>query len=1060
MTRRLLALLLSLTLLVGLMPMATASAATISPLDDDKFTILWVSDPQWYSFAYPDIITAQNNWVADNYHRMDMRYIVHTGDFVNYPNDHTQWGVMDKAYKVWDDAGLAYGVLAGNHDVDQYDHTTYSQYFGESRFNTKPWYGGSFENNFGHYDLMTIEGIDFLFVYMGYAPTYTEAQMAWLNQVLAAYPNRIAMLALHDYLAATGERSPNGELIFQNVVLKNPNLRTVFCGHNYNATRKIDNIDDNGDGKADRTVYQMMANYQSTTNGGNGFMRFMEFDKADGTITHRTYSPYTETFGSDYEDGVYFDEYGTRDSFTIPFDFSAPVGKDADDPAVGTVINNNEVVFSKTDSADAAVIPVTYQNTAENGDVFNGVGVYDRYFSLNAADAFKNPRSLNYVTATYQNGVGYRVTNVTKGSSLSASDPFVAIPQDGIVIVMDPNVTNNVGVTVNFDAITVGRQLTLRNIGGITTPSAFKTITMDTPVGTFSINATNRVTGNEQWVIYDNASTLAKYDHTWNMLFSFSPVTGQNGAFTLTAAATELGIDKSLSIPQNGFVLAVNTFWSQDPMRKEMAKRFTVGTRVTMNNYTVGQVAASNAQSLLPPDSTGWMGDSSLVGTYQDGNAQVIYKKSGDWPEADYDLSAPITFNPAEKVLVYDFYMESGCKDNIILMFKNSNSSSSTSKEYISIQSYFKDVVISSGSGDIKGDDLNHTGVIDLSSVNFPDTCYNDDGTLTLNTVRILSAGEVDKKLYLRQLTLADEQSVSDDSVTQSISLFDASKLAVGSADKAGSYSYNNGRLTVTADTDAGFEVVMDLNKPVNVRTLKNLLVNIKSDVRFDIKLEVTTAGSDASYGIVSDFYPALGVTLDNNMIPAGSYRKDFDLFSCYEWNNVIPADGISTVKRVVVTLGGKGSMSLYALQLSNGKDIGYFSDGATASSGVSTFESDILNAEVGTSVSAFVSSLTSSGTITVYDKNGMVITAGNVATGMTVTMSANGTVLDTATLSVRGDVNGSGTIDTLDAREVLLTVLGINGLSDAQALAADYDRSGDILSSDAREILLTVVNG
>jgi len=1058
--KRLLAILLCLAMLVGAVPMAT-TAATISPLDDDKFTILWATDPQWYSFKYHDIITVQNQWVVDNYSRMDMRYIVHTGDFVDNPHSHEQWAVMDTAYKMWDDAGLAYGILAGNHDVDQYDHTEFSQYFGASRYNTKPWYGGDYDNHYGHYDLMTIEGVDFLFVYLGYAPDYTDASIAWINSVLAAYPNRIAMLAFHDYLMANGERSPNGEKIFQNVVLQNPNVRQVFCGHNYNSTRKIDTIDDNGDGKADRSVYQMMANYQNTTNGGNGFMRFMEFDIADGTVTHRTYSPYTETFGSDYEDGVDFDEYGTRDSFTMPFDFSAPAAKDAGDPAKGTVINNNELVFSKTDSADAVVIPVTYQNVPENGDTFHGVGVYDRYFSLNAADAFGDPRSLNYITATYQNGDGYRVTAVTKGASLDAADPFVLIPQNGIVMALSPNAENNVGVGVNLDALTVGRKLILRNIGGITTPSPFKATTISTPWGgVYSINGSNRVTGNEQWIIYDNESSFGSYDHSWNMLFSFTPVAGQNGVFTLTTASTRLGVGKAVLLPQNGFILAVNTFWCQDPMRKELAKRFVPGTRITLSNYTVGQAPTFNAQSILPPDSTGWMGDSALVGTYQDGNAQVIYKKGGDWPAADYDLPTPITFDPADKALVYDFYMETGCKDNIMLMFKSSNSASSTSKECVSIQSYFKDVVISSGSGDIKGDDLNHSGTIDLSTVSFPDTCYNDDGTLTLNSIRILSAGEVDKKLFLRQLTLTDELGDADSSTTQSTSLFDATTLAVGDVAKAGSYTYDNGRLTATANTDAGYEVVFNLNKRFNIQTLKNLLVNVKSDTRFDIRLEVTTAGADASYGIVSDFYPALGVTLDNGLIPAGSYRKDFDLLSCYQWNNVVPANGVSTVKRVVITLGGKGTLSLYALQLSNGKDIGYFSDGASASSVSTVLDKELYTVSVGTTVADLLASIPAGGTLTVCDKNGNAVTSGNVATDMTVKLEIGGVVTDSAVIAVLGDVNGSGTLDTLDAREVLMTVLGINSLSEAQKIAADYDQSGTTLSSDAREILLKVVNG
>lgn len=291
---------------------------------DDVFTLLWTSDPQWYSFKYPEIIEHQNQWVADNFEEYDMRYILHTGDFVNLPHEHDEWAVMDEAYAVWDDAELPYGVLAGNHDVDGSDHTEFSEYFGAWRYEDNKWYGGDYDDNFGHYDLMKIEGVEFIFVYLGYNDTYSDDDMAWLNEVLAEHSDRIAFLCFHDYLTAAGRRSASGERFFNEVVLKNPNVRMVLCGHNYASLRITDDIDDDGDGVADRTVFQIIANYQSTPKGGNGFMRFMECDLENGTIANTTYSPYIDSYGSVYESKEPVDEYGTNDTFTIPFDFSQP----------------------------------------------------------------------------------------------------------------------------------------------------------------------------------------------------------------------------------------------------------------------------------------------------------------------------------------------------------------------------------------------------------------------------------------------------------------------------------------------------------------------------------------------------------------------------------------------------------------------------------------------------------------------------------------------------------------------------------------------------------------
>ena len=50
-----------------------------SETNDRRFTIGWVSDPQWYSFKYFEHLTAQNDWIVENYDRLNMKYIVHTG---------------------------------------------------------------------------------------------------------------------------------------------------------------------------------------------------------------------------------------------------------------------------------------------------------------------------------------------------------------------------------------------------------------------------------------------------------------------------------------------------------------------------------------------------------------------------------------------------------------------------------------------------------------------------------------------------------------------------------------------------------------------------------------------------------------------------------------------------------------------------------------------------------------------------------------------------------------------------------------------------------------------
>lgn len=1070
-TMRAAAVVLSIVLVIGTLPM-TAIAATINKLEDHTYTLLWTTDPQWYSFAYPDIISHQNQWVLDNYKRLDVRYTFHTGDFVNYPDDTTQWNVMDKAYKLWDNADYPYGVLAGNHDVVPYkvdsttgavtafNHDSYSKYFGEDRFNDQPWYGESFEDNFGHYDLMTIDGTDFIFVYMGYNSVYNDDVYNWLNYVLSKHADRVATLCFHDYLQANGERSPNGELFFQKVVLKNPNVRMVMCGHNYNSTRKIEDIDDNGDGVADRTVYQIMANYQSTTKGGNGFMRFMECDTAAGEIACRTYSPYTQSFGSDYEDGKMFDEYGTRDNFTIPFDFSQPTPKASGDPEYGTVVVNASVAFAATDSDTVISLPVYYQNTAENCPSYRGVGVYDRYFSADATDAFGNPKMLDYVIARYTQGKGYAVSWVVDGDSL-ADGEIVSIPHDGIVIAI-PN------GKVDLNRLELGRKIVTKGLNGITVPNALKPITLMINGTLYSVNATNRLTGNNEWVIYDTFSGYSTVDagmtHKWNMLFAFTPVNFGFDGYVVDEVQTTLGVDKQMNIPRGGFILAINTYSGGKVLAESIRRLLPVGTNVQLDGYALGEEATVTTQSLLPPSVSDWTLETDAAVEMNNG-AQTLYKSggadSGTWPAADYAFKTPITFDPAATALHYDYTLETNGKVNVMLFFKGSTPSEGSGAKKLSIQSYFNGANISSGSGDMKGDDVWRVGKIDLSTVAIPDEYYNDDGTLTINHIRVMNAGYIGKKFYINDLSLTTDINEDVDKIEQTVPLV-GSDIIVKDETLAGGYVYDNGQLSVTADTDNGYEVVMTLNEDVNVSVLKNWLVNLNSSAKFDIKLTVTTSNGDATYGLVSEFGPAFSAA--NGYIPAGNYSKSFDLLSCYTWNGVLPASGISTVKTMTVKLGSAGTLNIHASQLTNTTYGGYFADGVykEESTPKNVLESDVyrlqdgylFDASCGTTVDALLSNL-SSGYIVEVAENSSVVSGNTLAkTGQVVTVKNGDTVLASYTLVLKGDVLGTGKISTSGIRLILKESMGVSSLTDLQRLAADADDSGNVNTNDVRELL------
>ena len=87
----------------------------------------------------------------------------------------------------------------------------------------------------------------------------------------------------------------------------------VLCGHKYGAYLFPESFDDNGDGAEDRTVYQMLFNYQaSLKDGGGGYLRLIQINEADGTMHVMTYSPVFDDFNR-------FDDPNNRESY-YPFD--------------------------------------------------------------------------------------------------------------------------------------------------------------------------------------------------------------------------------------------------------------------------------------------------------------------------------------------------------------------------------------------------------------------------------------------------------------------------------------------------------------------------------------------------------------------------------------------------------------------------------------------------------------------------------------------------------------------------------------------------------------------
>lgn len=241
-------------------------------------------------------------------------YALISGDLVQGTVDEQEWkDVVEYLVDPILDAEIPLGLSSGNHDVggisavnvngsnglDEalvYDY--FSRYVGEEKFSDNDYYGGSFENNRSHYDLVDISGHEFLFLHLGWGSSFygihvSSKDIQWAKTILEQYPNKTVVLSTHEYLNAKGERNATGAYVFEELVKAYSNIKFVFSGHVNGSSMKIDLIDDNKDGMNDRKVLQLLTDYQEEENlYGATFIRLIKLYSDYSNILFDIYSPF------------------------------------------------------------------------------------------------------------------------------------------------------------------------------------------------------------------------------------------------------------------------------------------------------------------------------------------------------------------------------------------------------------------------------------------------------------------------------------------------------------------------------------------------------------------------------------------------------------------------------------------------------------------------------------------------------------------------------------------------------------------------------------------------
>jgi len=313
--------------------------------------------------AYGDV----TRWVAANAQDRKIAYVAHTGDIIenNIRKPATpemerqvvgEMELSSRQQQVLDDAGVANGVIAGNHDnqsgTENGREAIYNRYYGPNRYTeaAKRWqdgsYGGPWQagDNQNHFDLFSAGGLDFVVVGLSYGVTRDEAE--WADGVFKRFPDRNGILLSHDYIKPSTSpdgrgatfSAPDGAMLFNTIVSDNPNVFLILAGHEHGVGTNVKpQVGYIGNG-----VVELLADYQFYTvsadrlglteiggySGGDqlrfgaSFFRMLQFDVDRGEMSVDTYSPLLDDFGATEFD-IDRRYNGQEDTMVLPVDLTS-----------------------------------------------------------------------------------------------------------------------------------------------------------------------------------------------------------------------------------------------------------------------------------------------------------------------------------------------------------------------------------------------------------------------------------------------------------------------------------------------------------------------------------------------------------------------------------------------------------------------------------------------------------------------------------------------------------------------------------------------------------------
>lgn len=313
-------------------PDAESPQFTLAVMPDTQFLYFAPSirpEPQLASFRY---IVDRANGGSDN-----IVFMAHLGDLTE-DGLAQEFGPVGEVFDYLDRRGVAYSVLAGNHDVnsgttDQRGPTPYLDTMGPQRFRRSPSFIGADSTGYNTAHLFRGGGREWLLLALDWR--MSAEGFAWANQVIADHPSLPVIVTTHEIATPTyddtiyplrygdpendAELSSYGQQMWDGLIKDNDQVFLTLNGHFWPPGRvTLPNAKGND-------VHVHITNYQNRYYGGAAMIRLYHFDLQRNVIDVETIAPYFLDIPAAERNELAAQEARlttATDYFSVPVDFT------------------------------------------------------------------------------------------------------------------------------------------------------------------------------------------------------------------------------------------------------------------------------------------------------------------------------------------------------------------------------------------------------------------------------------------------------------------------------------------------------------------------------------------------------------------------------------------------------------------------------------------------------------------------------------------------------------------------------------------------------------------